>query len=148
MQVLPVLIAIAALCGCVEQSHRRYASRADAVAAGELARGWLPDWVPEAAFDIRLQGDLDTNRIWLRFELPPSDFASLRSKLRRLSADEVSSLPVSRPGRSSRWWFDGLVSQDSGQQRTRPAELFEGFSEDFILAFEEERGRIFAWSTP
>lgn len=88
MRVLPVLIVLAALCGCVEQPHRQYASRADAVETGELARGWLPVWVPESATDIRLQGDLDTNRIRLSFELPPSDWASLRSDLRRLSGDE------------------------------------------------------------
>ena len=148
MRLFPVLIAVLALSGCVEQSHRHYASRSGAVAAGELARGWLPVWVPETAAEIRLQGDLDTNRVWLSFELPPSDSAELRSNLRRLSGEEASALPVSRPWRSSRWWPDDLVSQDSGPQRPRPAELFEGPSEGFILAFGGERGRVFAWSTP
>jgi hypothetical protein len=49
------------LSACDEQPYRSYATYAEAVAAGEVERGWLPTWVPASASNLHLQGDLDTN---------------------------------------------------------------------------------------
>lgn len=52
MRLLVFVAAILALCACGEQPYRRYATAAEAIAAGERDTGWLPAWLPSSAEDV------------------------------------------------------------------------------------------------
>ncbi|PYP55051.1 MAG: hypothetical protein DMD40_14560 [Gemmatimonadetes bacterium] len=83
----PVLSTILTLAAChIDQVHRHYATYREATEAGERTHGWLPDWVPASAVDIHIQGDIDTNERWLRFDVVRSVADSLRQELVPLSA--------------------------------------------------------------
>jgi len=47
-----------------------YAGRAEAEAEGAIARGWVPEWLPATASNIREVHNLDTNESALAFSLP------------------------------------------------------------------------------
>ncbi len=139
--------------GCVsEQPYRYYSEYHDAVTAGELARGWLPGWLPTSASDIHLQSDLDTSEIWLRCRLSTSVSAELRSQLRPLSEAEVTAAPWSRPRSASAWWPRNLVQQQPADDIALNAELFAApphrDTSEFIVAFSRVELEVFAWSRP
>ena len=61
--------------------------------------GWMPDYVPPSATQIRAAQNLDTNRQWICFRLPPEDLASLLAQGTR-----VTTLPGSRAPFWLSWW--------------------------------------------
>lgn len=59
------------LSGCLGTTlDASYASMADAIADGAVHRGWIPEWVPATARDLREVHDLDINVSALAFDLP------------------------------------------------------------------------------
>ena len=58
---------------CAETVTASYATYSDAEQAGAVARGWIPAFVPHSATEIREAHELDTNRQWVRFRVPPGD---------------------------------------------------------------------------
>ncbi len=63
--VAVVLFAIL-LCGvgCDDRQESVFANVKDARASGAVARGWVPNDLPESATDLRERHDLDTNEVW------------------------------------------------------------------------------------
>lgn len=56
---------------CDELQESYYDSRAAVVRDGAIQRGWIPDFLPESAANIREFHDLDSNETWLRFSAAP-----------------------------------------------------------------------------
>ncbi|MDP9350456.1 MAG: hypothetical protein M3P51_02785 [Chloroflexota bacterium] len=133
--------------GCDEQPYRRYADAADAIAAGERERGWLPVWLPKSARDVHLQNDVDTNEWWLRAQVSPAAADSLRPLLLPVDPDSVELLP---PNRGSRWWFEGLIQHHPENDWALNAELFRGRGSPVprttVVAFDRSSETIFVWS--
>ena len=134
----PVLSTIVTVAAChMDQVHRHYATYREATDAGERARGWLPDWVPASAVDIHIQGDIDTNERWLRFDVVRSVADSLRQELVPISAD---SMRGRAPSRSSAWWNDVALN----------AELYRGNSRrvarSILIAFDRASQHVYVWS--
>lgn len=64
-----VLAALA--CSCTDDVlDASYASRAEAVTAAAMERGWIPSWIPPEAFALNEVHDVDTNESALAFSLP------------------------------------------------------------------------------
>src|SRR6185295_11764325 len=99
--------------GCVEDEppYRHYDRYEEAVTAGELQRGWLPRWVPDAASDIHLQGDIDTSEVWFRFRLPAQGNRPLQDTLVELSLEEIRELLWRQPRGAKAWWPRNLIQQ-------------------------------------
>jgi len=74
-----VLALVAASCN--EQDTRRYNSLADALAAGERDRGWLPTCFPASATDILLTTRADSNEVWMTFAFASADEAPFKACL-------------------------------------------------------------------
>ena len=144
----PVLSTIVTVAAChMDQVHRHYATYREAMEAGERTRGWLPDWVPASAVDIHIQGDIDTNELWLRFEVVGSVADSLRQELVPISADAMRGRA---PLRSSGWWFEGLVRRHPANDVALNAELYRGNSRrvarSVMIAFDRASQHIYVWS--
>jgi hypothetical protein len=76
--VLWLALRLAVLCtACSERREFFYASLADAVAAGETTRGWLPDWLPRSAHAIAMTYAAEAPRAWGSFEFSPNDVGSI-----------------------------------------------------------------------
>jgi hypothetical protein len=142
------LAAFLLLAACDEQRYRHYTSAAQAAAAGERARGWLPAWLPASARDVHLQGDLDTNAWWVRADLSAAAADSLRLLLEPVSADSIR---VPQPRRGAGWWFESLVQQHPENDGGLNADLFRGrgtpVPRTTVVAFDRTSSRVFAWTT-
>ena len=143
--VIALAMLLIPACGCRDQLFRQYPTTSDAIAAGEAERGWLPVWLPDEATDIHLQSDLDTNRSWLRFELPPERAEKLKSSLRRVSQNDVKYVGWSRPCSASSWWPNSLVWLDPTDDGGLNAELFFAPADGVVLGFEQGSHRIYSW---
>ena len=85
-----------------EDMVAEYENHAEAVADGSVARGWVPEFVPETARSIRDVHNIDTNRQWMRFEVPEEDARRMISEMAHVSPQNVS-LPRRPPRWSGRW---------------------------------------------
>jgi hypothetical protein len=136
------------LLACSEQLHHTYKSGVVALSSDEARRGWVPEWLPRQAADIRLQYDLDTNERWLRFTLPADERARLTPYLQRMSEKEIMGLRMRRP-RSADWWFDGLIQQQPADDPALNAELFAGAGDVVprraVIAFERGTQETFVY---
>lgn len=65
---LLMVIAAVFLSGC-EVTEARYQDRTEVASRNAFQSGWLPEWIPDDAFDIRETHDSDTNESWLVFRL-------------------------------------------------------------------------------
>ena len=65
-----VLALFLCLAGCLETMESSYATRQEAVEAGQVAKGWIPRWVPASATNLREIHNLDSNASALAFDLP------------------------------------------------------------------------------
>ncbi|HEX8319291.1 hypothetical protein [Longimicrobium sp.] len=144
-RLLPLLVVL--LAGCFEQPYRESASGAEAIAAGELQRGWWPAWMSASAWNVHLQGDLDSNEWWLRAELSPASADSLRALLTPVDAGSVR---VQRPWRGGGWWFEALIQQAPSNDNALNARLFRGARAPVpyttVVAFDNGSETVFVWT--
>jgi hypothetical protein len=147
MRRLLPLLALTILTACFEQPYRQYASGAEAIAAGELQRGWWPGWMPASARNVHLQGDLDSNEWWLRAELSPAGADSVRALL---SPVDAGSVRVRRPWKAGGWWFEALVQQAPENDGALNARLFRGtgapVASATVVAFDNVSPTVFVWT--
>ena len=134
-----ILVACLFLLACSEQFHHAYESGAVALSSDEARLGWVPQWLPPQAADVKLQYDLDTNDQWLRFKLPAAEQVRFTRYLQPMSEVEIERLRIRRP-RAADWWFDGLIQQQPADDPALNAELFAGAGDVVprraIVAFE------------
>jgi hypothetical protein len=86
------------LVGC-ETFDSDYATHADAIAADQMAKGWIPTWVPPAATNIREVHNLDSNTSALSFELPPGTRSPIPADCNLVELAGTSPVQFKR-----RWW--------------------------------------------
>ena len=66
--LLVLLVLFAA--GCSETFENHYSDWQEAQKDGAVERGWLPDWLPRTAADIREIHNLDTNASAFSLSIP------------------------------------------------------------------------------
>ena len=134
-------------CGNFEQPHRYYDSCADAIAAGELERGWLPNTIPTTARHIHIQSDIDTNSVWLRFELPTMETHGLQSRLDPIPRGDLPQFHVPRPRAASDWWFEDLIWAAPANDNALNAQVFVSNAPDETcnFAFDQASGSVYVW---
>ncbi|WP_462151791.1 hypothetical protein [Pseudoalteromonas xiamenensis] len=88
-------LALLGMSGCSEQIDKHYSTLQDAAVLKD--KGWLPDWLPKDAEDIKLQYDLDSNQLFIRLQtqlahewFPPHCYRS----------EFIDQLPQTLPS----WW--------------------------------------------
>lgn len=102
-------LPIAAACGFIgQQRETHWATHADASAAGAIAPGRLPDWVPRGARDLKERRNAGSGALWVRFDMSPEDRPSVAS-----ACEPVAALLVARPAsaRGVAWW-PSMLQQD------------------------------------
>lgn len=131
-----VLIAAAAvLVACAETVEESYASYAEAQAAGAVARGWVPEWLPPSASSIREAHNLDTNHFMVRFVVPKG------TDLQLPKACEPVALNVPpRPPFHRAWWPSDVPATGLATHR----HAFFGCKGTYV-AFGQGEG--FVWRT-
>lgn len=131
-----LLVATAfALAACAETLEANYATLAEARAAGAVARGWVPDWLPPSATNIREVHNLDTNHFMVRFTLPMGTPFQPPKPCERVPLNVPPKPPFNRA-----WWPSDVPA--SGPATHRHA--FFGCDRTFV-AYSASQGEGFVW---
>jgi hypothetical protein len=132
--------------GCSDRQEFSFANVKEARSSGAVARGWVPDDLPESATDLHELHNLDTNEVWGTFRLPGSEHAPSVT-LTRVEASKINGHAVKSP--RARWWpealtgnLDSRVLEKNGFQLYSTPAPFE-----FWIAIDRNGGRGFFWST-
>ncbi len=83
-----------------DQMEEYYQTRGELVADGAVERGWVPPWLPASAVRTHEAHNLDTNDIWMRFELDASELGSIPE----CSASATTRFSDARGPRRQHWW--------------------------------------------
>lgn len=144
------------LCSCAElpgeSQTRHYRTLADAERDGSFARGWLPADIPADATDIVESHNLDSNQVWIRFNLSATMPERL---LQRCVVDpEVPLPPARQTRRTARWWpealtaGEGVVPLPSGRAYRCSDLDREPPVRPFGLLVDERHRPVWYWSIP
>jgi hypothetical protein len=74
-----------------ENPRSSFATFEEMEAAGLIARGWLPEFLPRSATEIEETHDIDTNRVRASFKYDVADVESVEKSCERVSSDERGS---------------------------------------------------------
>lgn len=85
--------------GCTEVFEESYPNMQAVRAHGAIDRGWVPDWVPEDASNIRELHKIDTDESMLSFEMPPDARWTLPNECRPVAYAEITAPRFDRV-----WW--------------------------------------------
>jgi hypothetical protein len=145
--IVAVVFFATQLCGvgCGDRLESVFANVKEARSSGAVARGWVPNDLPESATDLRERHDLDTNEVWGILRLPATEHPSSIT-LRRVEASKITGHAVRSPRVS--WWPEMLTGNLDG--RVLEQHGFEFYSTlapfEFWIAIDRNRGRGFFWS--
>jgi len=109
----------------------------DAVASGIVQKGWVPDWLPEHARQIREIHDLDTNEWAVSFA-----YASERGLAVPDGCMQTKWLETLPPRLGAEWWPEDVPS---GVLDTPRHEYFQ--CAGYVLAKADSPGEGFVWSS-
>lgn len=94
-------LVMPAACRDLDVVTESYATLDEAVAAGAVERGWVPEGLPASTREIREAHDLDTSRRWGLFNFEQKDANTVRALLGpELSVQGI----VCDPPRRIEWW--------------------------------------------
>ena len=68
-----------------ENPRSSFASLAEMEAAGMVASGWLPEFLPESATHIEESHNVDTNRVWASFKYRVGDLQSVEGACKKVA---------------------------------------------------------------
>ncbi len=155
-RVVVVLWIALSVClqACRERRESFYPTLGDAVTAGEIARGWIPDFLPASSHAIHIIYNPASPRTWCAFDFSSDDSARLRKALSGLDTIPPQLRRVDGPGVS--WWPDFLRGGlDAGRIRSSGFDLYVlvepdvASRTDFVLfAINWSKGQGFFFRTP
>ena len=126
---------------CNEVRKLNYIYFSDAVEAGEITRGWIPDYLPERSRNIRIYYDITSSETWCAFEFFPDDTQNFKKVL----VIEIDFFPtrfqqIKRPGS---WWPEFLsgnldiqkIELSSFSSYILEEKCYQGFDHTRLLFF-------------
>jgi hypothetical protein len=135
---LALAVAGILITGCSsDEQDTHYISLTAAQMAGAVHQGWIPEWLPKNAHNLKEKHDLDTNRSILRFNFPESDKWVPSSSCLRIHPSEVRG-----PGMTAPWWPKDVPSPNAATPR-HTYYACSGASE--FLAVDFPRGEALYW---
>ena len=135
-----VVCSIFVGCGANDYVESRYDDLAAARAAGAVASGWIPSFLPSSATAIRETHNLDTNEVWVTF-------SAAREVVDGVEACEHSSrgeVVLPRKARLTRW-PDVLSEGSGGGQSTPSSYVFYRCGTTAFVAVDEANAKGFFW---
>jgi hypothetical protein len=135
-----ILIAafLVGLAACSETFDTTYKSYSEAVSAGAVSRGWVPNWLPEQASDILEVHNIDSNAVMLRFSYPETVTVALPANCRRTTLAEVTAPPFKRS-----WW---PADVPEGNSSTPKHEYWNCANQHVVILARQRQGLV--WSPP
>jgi len=88
--------------GCEDSYDVKFATYQDVKGKGYLAKGWIPECLPNHAYHFLERHDLDTNEVWLFFRFKPEDDVAMKNALSERSNSEWKFYAKRSP--APFWW--------------------------------------------
>ena len=111
------LIGTVITAGCssdfVETTTNQYSNYKEAVEAGAIQRGWLPQALPESANDIVETHNIDTNELWVKFKFAQADIKTFLSECEK--ANDLRLPSAGRTKKLATWWPETLTDKNGMQ---------------------------------
>jgi hypothetical protein len=82
------LCLLLTLCACSDVQEQTYPTYAIAKKAGAFKRGWVPQFVPKSATNIRDWHRMDTSAQRLEFTILPEDFSVMVAGMKSPAVDD------------------------------------------------------------
>ncbi len=107
------LVPLLGACDIFESTENKYATHADAAAAGAIAVGkWLPTWLPTSAVRIREFHRVDRPEMWVEYFVAKPVEIPVTAECTRATL-ETATLPTSQH-RPPSWWPAELTKRSQG----------------------------------
>ncbi|HEL4111744.1 TPA: hypothetical protein UM343_001888 [Stenotrophomonas maltophilia] len=123
-------------CGLVMDSS--FDTLCEALDADMVNKGWIPDWVPHEATDLREVHDLDSNTSALAFTKPPAIPLQLPADC------QVTTFNNSDPVAFNRHWWPGNATLTASYRVFRCA---PAFGKSVFVAINRTEDRVLFWRT-
>jgi len=124
---------------CSDRLSSDYATFDQAREQGGVGRGWIPEYLPPSSVEIREVHDLDTNEMWCTFEFAREEVATLHSRLKPVSAAQVTGLTIRSPGKGD-WWPDCLLGSLTTESLARWDRLLYDEGRPLLFFFIDLKG--------
>ena len=136
---------------CLDYTITRYFNNYQET-EGSTARGWLPDYFPEEAINIKLVADLDFNDYVVSFLLEPSNEKEFEEHIRKnifikKADDNIKNKVMGVFGRSkySNDFFCFFSNQSKGGESVKWSVLYKKNEYYFITNIKEKEYRDFCY---
>ena len=133
------LLATILLGGCLDTTFdASFTTAREARDAGYVDAGWIPDWLPDDATDIRETHDVDSNASMLAFSAPNPGRLALPDTCEPVGHQRIFPASFQRS-----WWPDEKTLRTSYR-------LFRCSAEHTTYRFvgvSEQRARVLHWRT-
>jgi len=111
--------------------------------------GWIPRWFPTNATNIYEQHDIDTNRVWIKFELSENENPTFIQSFNLLKPQEINNIDSKAPFLAN-WWFEGLIERSSSNNNALHADIYQGhgndISKNIFLAKDKLSHTYYIWT--
>jgi hypothetical protein len=77
LSLVAMAMFISALVGCGEYKSNNFASYSDVRESGLIERGWIPEFIPKSAYDIKEQHRVDVASIDVELMFEPGDIEAI-----------------------------------------------------------------------
>ena len=106
--------------------------------------GWIPTWFPINATNIYEQHDIDTNKIWIKFELSDNNDTKFIQSFNLLKHQEIKHIDRTKPF-LAHWWVDNSLPSNNTLQ------IYQGngvdISKKVFLAKDKLNYTYYIWNT-
>ena len=131
-----LLLACVAVGACSETIDVTYKSRAEAEYAGAISAGWVPQWLPQEAMQIRETHSTSTKAVMIRFTFPVERKVSTPPTCLPIVASAAAPPPFERA-----WWQKSVPEAQS----TAPRYEYRLCANQYVALLQSE-GVGFVWS--
>lgn len=88
--------------GCSERIESFYETFDDAEKIGAVEKGWIPSVLPESSVTIKEIHDLDSNNVWLCFEMKNIEDNDFLRSIEKESVEDIRNYLPRNP--KVQWW--------------------------------------------
>jgi hypothetical protein len=145
LSLLGLTLAAGLACSGIGSKTNAFATVAEALDAGAIRQGWVPEGLPPHAHDLREAHLPGSGKRWGLFEYPPSEEDALRALVQpqELSLDGQH---CDIPARIEWWPLTLRGDLDAARIAATGVRAYRSKAGDLIFAINWQQGRAYYWT--
>jgi hypothetical protein len=132
---------------------REYATLEAAIKEGVVSNGWLPEFTPHSARDIREQHNFEQNTAIAAFSFDPTeDLSTTLRSAKEWQGTSTSDLHPPSLGKRASWFSESVARGNFQDLKTRGFRIYQireqkwGAEINWRLAIDRKAGRGYIWN--